>query len=120
MLNIVRKYDDQPVTEVHIVGGVHPKLTMEFFSNLLKAIKAHRPGLHIKGFTPVELDYMFRKAKLSSEEGMKRVGCIFGSLLFMQTYMPSSFILMIYVICVNEIECQHSQLFSFFFNLPRV
>jgi len=73
MLNIVRKYDDQPVTEVHIVGGVHPKLTMEFFSNLLKAIKAHRPGLHIKGFTPVELDYMFRKAKLSSEEGMKQL-----------------------------------------------
>ena len=73
MLNIVKKYDDQPVTEVHIVGGVHPKLTMEFFANLLKSIKAHRPGLHIKGFTPVELDYMFRKAKLSSEEGMKQL-----------------------------------------------
>jgi aminodeoxyfutalosine synthase len=73
MLNIVKKYDDQPVTEVHIVGGVHPKLTMEFFSNLLKSIKSHRPGLHIKGFTPVELDYMFRKAKLSSEEGMKQL-----------------------------------------------
>ncbi|HSB94304.1 MAG TPA: aminofutalosine synthase MqnE [Flavitalea sp.] len=73
MLNIVKKYDDQPVTEVHIVGGVHPKLTMEFFSNLLKSIKAHRPALHIKGFTPVELDYMFRKAKLTSEEGMKQL-----------------------------------------------
>lgn len=73
MLNIVKKYDGKPVTEVHIVGGVHPKLTMAFFSDLLRRIKAHRPELHIKGFTPVELDYMFRKARLSAEEGMKQL-----------------------------------------------
>ncbi|MSQ38815.1 MAG: aminofutalosine synthase MqnE [Chitinophagaceae bacterium] len=72
MMDIVKSYDSKPVTEVHIVGGVHPKLTLEFFISLLKAIKAHRPELHIKGFTPVELDYMFRKANLSTEEGMKR------------------------------------------------
>ena len=72
MMDIVKSYDDKPVTEVHIVGGVHPKLTLDFFISLLKAIKAHRPELHIKGFTPVELDYMFRKANLSTEEGMKR------------------------------------------------
>lgn len=71
MLNIVKKYDGKPVTEVHIVGGVHPKLTLSFFADLLRSIKEHRPDLHIKGFTPVELDYMFRKAKLSVEEGMK-------------------------------------------------
>lgn len=71
MLDIVKKYDDQPVTEVHIVGGVHPKLTLNFFADLLRKIKAHRPELHIKGFTPVELDYMFRKAKVNIEEGMK-------------------------------------------------
>lgn len=71
MLDIVKSYDGKPVTEVHIVGGVHPKLTMAFFTDLLKKIKAYRPDLHIKGFTPVELDYMFRKAKLSAEEGMK-------------------------------------------------
>jgi aminodeoxyfutalosine synthase len=71
MLNIVKSYDGKPVTEVHIVGGVHPKLTMEFFADLLRKIKAHRPELHIKGFTPVELDYMFRKAKVSIADGMK-------------------------------------------------
>lgn len=71
MLDIVKKYDGQPVTEVHIVGGVHPKLTLEFFADLLRKIKAHRPDLHIKGFTPVELDYMFRKAKITVEAGMK-------------------------------------------------
>jgi aminodeoxyfutalosine synthase len=71
MLNIVKSYDGKPVTEVHIVGGVHPKMNLAFFADLLKAIKAHRPELHIKGFTPVELDYMIKKAKLSVEEGMK-------------------------------------------------
>ena len=73
MLTIVKKYDDQPVTEVHIVGGVHPKMNLAFFIETIKAIKQHRPNLHIKGFTPVELDYMFRKAKLSIEEGMKQL-----------------------------------------------
>lgn len=71
MLNIVKKYDGQPVTEVHIVGGVHPKMNLYFFADLLKAIKTHRPDLHIKGFTAVELDYMFRKAKVSVEEGFR-------------------------------------------------
>lgn len=70
MLDIVKKYDDQPVTEVHIVGGVHPKLNLEFFCEVIRRIKAHRPELHIKGFTAVELDYMFRKAKVSVDEGL--------------------------------------------------
>jgi aminodeoxyfutalosine synthase len=70
MLNMVKKYDDKPITEVHIVGGVHPKLNLDFFAGVLRRIKAHRPGLHIKGFTAVELDYMFRKAKMSSQEGL--------------------------------------------------
>ena len=71
MMDIVRSYDGKPVTEVHIVGGVHPKLTLAFFLDLMRAIKAHRPELHIKAFTPVELDYMFRKAKVSVKEGMR-------------------------------------------------
>jgi aminodeoxyfutalosine synthase len=70
MLHIVKKYDEQPVTEVHIVGGVHPKMNLEFFADVLRKIKAHRPTLHIKGFTAVELDYMFRKAKMTNDEGM--------------------------------------------------
>jgi aminodeoxyfutalosine synthase len=71
MLDIVKKYDGQPVTEVHIVGGVHPKMNLEFFGELLRKIRAHRPDLHIKGFTAVELDYMFRKAKKNVEEGLQ-------------------------------------------------
>ncbi len=71
MMDIVKSYDGKPVTEVHIVGGVHPKLNLEFFASLMRKIKAHRPDLHIKGYTAVELDYMFRKAKVTVEEGMK-------------------------------------------------
>lgn len=71
MLHMVKKYDGIPITEVHIVGGVHPKMDLTFFADLIKKIKAHRPGLHIKAFTAVEYDYMFRKAKMSVEEGLK-------------------------------------------------
>ena len=71
MLDMVKKYDGKPVTEVHIVGGVHPKMDLNFFADLLKQIKVHRPDLHIKAFTAVEYDYMFRKAKLSVEDGLK-------------------------------------------------
>ena len=70
MLHMVKKYDGQPVTEVHIVGGVHPKMNLEFFAEVLRQIKKHRSSLHIKGFTAVELDYMFRKAKMTNEEGL--------------------------------------------------
>ncbi|MBN8700920.1 MAG: aminofutalosine synthase MqnE [Chitinophagales bacterium] len=73
MLDIVKSYDGKPVTEVHIVGGVHPKMNMAYFIELMQKIKAHRPDLHVKAFTAVELDYMFRKAKLSVEEGMQQL-----------------------------------------------
>lgn len=73
MMDIVRKYDGEPVTEVHIVGGVHPKMNLDFFCDLLTRIKEHRPDLHRKGFTAVELEYMIRKAKLTIEEGMQKL-----------------------------------------------
>jgi aminodeoxyfutalosine synthase len=73
MVDIVKGYDGKPITEVHIVGGVHPKMNMAYFIELIQKIKAHRPGLHVKAFTAVELDYMFRKAKLSTEEGLRQL-----------------------------------------------
>ena len=73
MVDIVKSYDGKPITEVHIVGGVHPKMNMTYFIELIQKIRAHRPDLHIKAFTAVELDYMFRKAKLSVEEGLQQL-----------------------------------------------
>ncbi len=73
IMDIVRQYDDEPVTEVHIVGGVLPQYDVPFYEDLFSAIKAHRPDLHVKGLTPVEYHYIFKKEKISYEEGMKRM-----------------------------------------------
>ncbi len=73
MFNIVKKYDGQPVTEVHIVGGVLPQYDLDFYCTLFRRIKEYRPELHIKALTPVEYHYIFKKAKVSYEEGMQRI-----------------------------------------------
>ena len=70
ILEKVRSYDGKPVTEVHIVGGVHPKMGLMYFANLIKKIKEIRPEIHVKAFTAVELEYMCRKAHVSFEEGL--------------------------------------------------
>jgi aminodeoxyfutalosine synthase len=71
ILDTIKKWDDKPVTEVHITGGVIPKQDLAFYTDLFKRIKQHRPDLHIKALTPVEYHYIFKKAKLTYEEGMK-------------------------------------------------
>lgn len=67
----VESYKGTDVTEVHIVGGVHPKMGLQYFANLIKRIKSVRPSLHVKAFTAVELEYMCRKAKVSYKEGLQ-------------------------------------------------
>ncbi|SOD13080.1 aminofutalosine synthase MqnE [Pedobacter xixiisoli] len=71
MIDILKKYDDEPVTEVHITGGVVPKQNLDFYASFFRKAKAHRPDLHIKALTPVEYYYIFKKAKLSHYDGMK-------------------------------------------------
>ncbi len=71
MLDMVKKYDNEPVTEVHIVGGVLPQYDMKFYSELFSSIKAHRPELHVKALTPVEYHYIFKKAKVDYATGMR-------------------------------------------------
>ena len=66
--DLIKNYEGKDITEVHIVGGVHPKMGLEYFKNLIENIKKIRPELHVKAFTAVELDYMARKAKVGYEE----------------------------------------------------
>jgi aminodeoxyfutalosine synthase len=73
MMNLIKKYDNQPVTEVHIVGGVLPQYDLKFYLDFFKQIKEHRPELHVKALTPVEYHYIFKKAKVSYEDGMRMV-----------------------------------------------
>lgn len=70
MMEEVRKYDGEPVTEVHIVGGVLPQYDMTFYMDFFRAIRNHRPDLHIKALTPVEYHYIFKKAKVDYATGM--------------------------------------------------
>ncbi len=71
MFDMVRRYDGQPVTEVHIVGGVLPQYDLPFYQEFFRKIKAHRPELHVKALTPVEYHYIFKKGKVTYEEGMR-------------------------------------------------
>ena len=71
MLDVVKRYDGEAVTEVHITGGVVPKQNLAFYAEFFQRCKAHRPELHINALTPVEYYYIFKKAKLSHYDGMK-------------------------------------------------
>ncbi|MDR1886732.1 MAG: aminofutalosine synthase MqnE [Prevotellaceae bacterium] len=71
MLNICERYVGQSITEVHIVGGVHPRRDLHFYGELVQKIKTVLPDVHIKGFTAVELDYMIRNAGYDIAQGLK-------------------------------------------------
>jgi aminodeoxyfutalosine synthase len=64
----VSNYLDAPISEIHVVGGVNPKLPYSYYLELLQAIKAARPAAHIKAFTMVEIDQIVRASKKSAEE----------------------------------------------------
>jgi len=70
MLDIVRGFDNKEVTEVHIVGGVHPARDIHYYCQLIKKIKEHRPALHIKAFSAIELEYMINRSGLNLKEGL--------------------------------------------------
>ena len=62
IMNIIKGYDGQAVTEVHITGGVVPKQDLAFYTELFRRIRAHRPDLHIKALTPVRFHYIISQA----------------------------------------------------------
>ena len=70
MLEIVKRFDNKNVTEVHIVGGVHPSYNLHYWGSLIKKIKDHRPALHVKAFSAIELDYMISYSGLTIKEGL--------------------------------------------------
>jgi aminodeoxyfutalosine synthase len=61
----------EPVTEVHMVAGTWPQLSVDYYLELLRAVKKARPSIHIKAFTMVELDQIRRVAKLPLEETLE-------------------------------------------------
>lgn len=71
MEETARRYVGKGITEVHIVGGVHPDHDLYFYTDLIRRIKAILPDAAIKAYTAVELAYMIRKAWLPVEEGLR-------------------------------------------------
>lgn len=59
----IRAQLHEPVTEVHMVAGIYPKLGYDYYKDILRAVKAVRPSIHIKAFTMVELDQIAKVAK---------------------------------------------------------
>ncbi|HYN07767.1 MAG TPA: aminofutalosine synthase MqnE [Vicinamibacterales bacterium] len=53
----VRDRADQPLTEIHIVNGLHPGLPFDYYLDLLRGIKRLRPDIHLKCFTAVEIAF---------------------------------------------------------------
>lgn len=64
---------DEPVNELHIVGGLNEDLSFDYFIDLLKTVKKIRPLATIKAFTCVEIDYLSTLAGLSLEETISRL-----------------------------------------------
>ncbi len=62
------KRGKEGIREVHIVGGLHPDWTFEYYLNMLSAIKKKFPEIHIKAFTAVEIDYLSRISGLNLKE----------------------------------------------------
>lgn len=71
MEQMVRSYIGKGATEMHIVGGVHPDHTIEFYCELIRRVKAILPEAAVKAYTAIELSYMIRKAGLSVREGLQ-------------------------------------------------
>lgn len=61
------------VTELHMVGGLHPKLPFSYYEELLRALKARFPQLHLKAFTAVEIEWFCDISKLSAREVLERL-----------------------------------------------
>lgn len=73
---------DRGFTEIHIVGGVNPKLPFEYYEDVIKIIKKHNPDIHVQAFTAVEIDYIARISNLSIEETINRLRSVgLGSIL---------------------------------------
>jgi aminodeoxyfutalosine synthase len=61
---------DVDITEVHMVGGINPRLPYQYYLDLIKTVKEVRPGVHVKAFTAVEITEIARQGKCSVEQAL--------------------------------------------------
>jgi aminodeoxyfutalosine synthase len=63
----------EAITEFHIVGGLHPELTLDWYCEMLRGLKQRFPQVHLKAFTMVEIGYLAQRAKISALEVLERL-----------------------------------------------
>ena len=63
----------EAVTEFHIVGGLHPELTLDWYCEMLRGLKTRFPQVHLKAFTMVEVAYLAQRAKISVRDVLVRL-----------------------------------------------
>jgi aminodeoxyfutalosine synthase len=69
----LRQREHQPITELHIVNGLHPDLPFEYYTELLRGYKRIRPGIHLKCFTAVEIAFFADLYKKTDEQVLREL-----------------------------------------------
>src|ERR687897_2219917 len=69
----LRQRAHQPLTEVHVVNGLHPDLPFAYYLDMLRGLKAIRPGIHLKCFTAVEIAFFADIYKMTDREVLQRL-----------------------------------------------
>ncbi len=73
MVEKARAYARLGVTEIHMVGGLHPDMPFQYYIDFLSAIRAAVPQVHLKCFTAVEVDFFSKKFRMSISEVLERL-----------------------------------------------
>jgi aminodeoxyfutalosine synthase len=73
VLDKLRQRAHQPLTEVHVVNGLHPDLPFEYYTDMLRGLKKVRPGIHLKCFTAVEIAFFADIYKMTDREVLERL-----------------------------------------------
>jgi aminodeoxyfutalosine synthase len=73
VLDKLRARADQPLTEVHVVNGLHPGLPFTYYTDLLRGLKAIRPGIHLKCFTAVEIAFFADHYGMTDEHVLREL-----------------------------------------------
>jgi aminodeoxyfutalosine synthase len=64
----VREYADAPITEVHMVAGIHPRMGYDYYLDVVRAATRARPDVHVKAFTMVEIEHILNIAGKPEDE----------------------------------------------------
>ena len=69
----MRDHLDEPIREIHMVGGVNPKLPLDYYLDVIRAMKRVRPDVHVKAFTMVEIAAMAENFDLPPRDILVRL-----------------------------------------------